>query len=61
LLPEGFGSNPSQGIAARLLLSPRTVHKHIERIYRKLGVHDRTTALSTAHEHRLLAGRATAT
>jgi DNA-binding CsgD family transcriptional regulator len=57
LLDDGL---TAQGIAARLLLSPRTVHKHIERIYRKLDVHNRTTAVSTAHEHRLLTGRTTA-
>jgi DNA-binding CsgD family transcriptional regulator len=49
-----------RGIAARLLLSRRTVHKHIERIYRKLKVHDRITALATAHEHSPLVERATA-
>ncbi len=58
LLDDGL---TAQGIAARLLLSPRTVHKHIERIYRKLDAHDRTTALSTAHERELLTRRTTAT
>ena len=42
------------GIAARLLLSPRTVHKHLERIYRKLNAHDRASALTAARERRLL-------
>ena len=32
-------------IARRLSISPRTVSKHIENIYRKLGTHDRTTAV----------------
>ena len=32
-------------IARRLGISPRTVSKHIENIYRKLGAHDRTTAV----------------
>lgn len=32
-------------IARRLGISPRTVGKHIENIYRKLGAHDRTTAV----------------
>jgi DNA-binding NarL/FixJ family response regulator len=30
-------------IARRLSISPRTVNKHIEHIYQKLGTHDRTT------------------
>jgi DNA-binding NarL/FixJ family response regulator len=32
-------------IAAALVVSPRTVNKHLERIYRKLGVHNRTSAV----------------
>lgn len=32
-------------IARQLGISPRTVSKHIENIYRKLGTHDRTTAV----------------
>ena len=32
-------------IARRLGISPRTVSKHIENIYRKLGTHDRTSAV----------------
>jgi len=28
-------------IASRLSISPRTVHGHLERVYRKLGVHSR--------------------
>jgi DNA-binding CsgD family transcriptional regulator len=35
-------------IASRLRLSPRTVHKHLGNIYRKLGVHDRLVAVSLA-------------
>jgi len=31
-------------IAARLRISPRTVPKHLERVYRKLGVRNRTEA-----------------
>ncbi len=32
-------------IARRLSISPRTVNKHIEHIYQKLGTHDRTTTV----------------
>jgi DNA-binding NarL/FixJ family response regulator len=34
--------------ATSLAISPRTIHKHAERIYRKLGVTDRVAAVSTA-------------
>lgn len=36
-----IGNEPNVVIAQRLALSPRTVHKHTERIYRKLDIHDR--------------------
>jgi len=35
-------------IAAALGISPRTVHKHTERIFAKLGVHDRVEAVAVA-------------
>ena len=41
-------------IASRLDLSPRTVHKHLGNIYRKLGVHDRLVAVSIARASGLL-------
>jgi DNA-binding CsgD family transcriptional regulator len=53
LLDDGLSA---QGIAARLLLSPRTVHKHVERIYRKLDAHNRVSALATARERGILTG-----
>jgi DNA-binding CsgD family transcriptional regulator len=42
-------------IAARLGLSPRTVHKHLSNVYTKLGVHDRLVAVSIARDHGLIA------
>lgn len=41
------GETGSQ-IAARLKLSPGTVKTHFERIYRKLGVPNRTAAVADA-------------
>lgn len=41
-------------IASRLSLSPRTVHKHLGNIYRKLGVHDRLVAVGIARARGLL-------
>lgn len=37
-------------IAARLAISTRTVHKHVERIYRKLDVHDRPSLVAALRE-----------
>lgn len=44
----------AEGIAARLLISPRTVHKHQEHLYRKLGAVDRLTAVLRGQELGLL-------
>src|ERR1700733_1123141 len=38
----------TQAIAAEMAISPRTVHKHTERIHAKLGTHDRAQAIATA-------------
>jgi DNA-binding NarL/FixJ family response regulator len=38
----------ASAIAHRLRISSRTVHKHLERIYGKLGVHDRLAAVLEA-------------
>ena len=51
LLAEGLLAT---SIASRLSLSPRTVHKHLGNIYRKLGVHDRLVAVSIARLYGLL-------
>jgi DNA-binding CsgD family transcriptional regulator len=45
----------ARAIARRLDTSPRTVHKHLEHLYRKLGVRDRLMAVQRAREAGLLA------
>ena len=45
-------------IARRLDTSPRTVHKHLEHLYRKLGVRDRLMAVQRARDAGLLTTRA---
>jgi DNA-binding NarL/FixJ family response regulator len=42
-------------IAQQLYLSPRTVHRHLNRIYQKLGTNSRASAARFATEHGLLA------
>ncbi len=51
LLGEGL---TAQAIARRLQTSPRTVQKHLEHAYRKLGVRDRLVAVQRAREAGLL-------
>jgi two-component system, NarL family, nitrate/nitrite response regulator NarL len=51
LLAEGL---PQKEIARRLVLSPRTVARHIEHILGKLGVHSRAQAVALAYRHGLL-------
>ena len=53
LLAEGMLAT---SIASRLRLSPRTVHKHLGNIYRKLGVHARLVAVSLARLQGLVSG-----
>lgn len=45
---------PARSIAFRIETSPRTVHKHLGSIYRKLTVHDRLGAVNRAYELGLL-------
>ena len=51
LVAEGL-TNPQ--VAQRLFLSPRTVQRHLNSVYRKLGVSSRTAATRLALEHDLL-------
>lgn len=51
LVAEGLSRDQ---IAVRLSISPTTVGTHIERIFRKLGVHSRAEAVSFAYQHGLL-------
>jgi DNA-binding CsgD family transcriptional regulator len=44
----------ARAIARRLDTSPRTVHKHLEHLYRKLGVRDRLMAVQRARDAGLL-------
>jgi DNA-binding CsgD family transcriptional regulator len=41
-------------VAARLIISPRTVHAHLASIYSKLGVNSRHAATMFAIEHQLI-------
>ena len=54
LMAEGL---TAAAIAHRLSLSPRTVHKHLEHVYSKLGVRDRLTAVLHAERAGILVPR----
>jgi DNA-binding NarL/FixJ family response regulator len=41
-------------VAALLVVSPKTVGRHVENLYAKLGVSSRAAAAVFAMEHRLL-------
>ncbi|MEV4264578.1 helix-turn-helix transcriptional regulator [Kribbella sp. NPDC049584] len=51
LLADGLTAS---AIGHRLRISPRTVHRHLQSIYRKLAVSDRLRAVAVAHEGGLL-------
>ncbi len=53
LLHLSKGLNYNQ-IAANLIISPNTVRRHIENIYKKLGVHNKAEAIETAYRHQLI-------
>jgi DNA-binding NarL/FixJ family response regulator len=44
----------NKAIAAELVVSVRTVDRHVSNIFAKLGVSSRTAATTFAHEHKLL-------
>ncbi len=48
------GGKTNKEIAAELVLSERTVERHVSNIFAKLGVSRRAAATAFAHEHRLL-------
>jgi DNA-binding NarL/FixJ family response regulator len=51
MLSEGL---PAAAMARRLGISVRTVHKHLENLYRKLGTADRLGAVLRAQRAGLL-------
>ncbi|MFF7729874.1 response regulator transcription factor [Streptomyces sp. NPDC008001] len=52
LLAEGL---TAAAIARRLAISPHTVNRHLERIYRKLGTNNRVSTLMVARQEGLVA------
>jgi DNA-binding NarL/FixJ family response regulator len=54
LLAEGLTAT---AMARRLDCSPRTVHKHVQNLYRKLGVQDRVSAVLEGQQRGLLRHR----
>ncbi|WP_367139470.1 MULTISPECIES: helix-turn-helix transcriptional regulator [Streptomyces] len=51
LLAEGL---TTQGIARRLLISPHTVNRHLEKVYRKLGTNNRVSTVLLAKQSGLV-------
>ncbi|MGH3997340.1 MAG: response regulator transcription factor [Pseudonocardiaceae bacterium] len=45
-----IGGITDREIARSLAISPRTVHKHLEAIYRKLGLGNRTSLIALVHQ-----------
>ena len=50
------GGLTAEAMAHRLQISPRTAHRHLDRIYHKLHVQNRVQAVLVAHEGGLIAG-----
>ncbi|MEO8348098.1 MAG: response regulator transcription factor [Acidobacteriota bacterium] len=57
LLAEGLDQ---AGIAERLVISPKTVGTHLERILAKLGAHSRAEAVALAYRRRVVSVRISA-
>jgi len=53
-LLKGFSN---KDIAFALGISPQTVQKHLQRVYRHLGVDTRVEAIVLAHKHKTGTGR----
>jgi LuxR family maltose regulon positive regulatory protein len=45
---------PNEAVAHTLVIAPGTVKKHLDNIYGKLGVHNRTEAVARARQLDLL-------
>ena len=50
----GYADATAEAIARALGMSPRTVHKHLQRLYAALDVHDRLGAVDRARALGLL-------
>lgn len=53
LIQLSKGLNYNQ-IASNLIISPNTVRRHIENVYKKLNVHNKAEALQIAYRHKLV-------
>ena len=53
LLHLSKGANYNQ-IASNLIISPNTVRRHIENIYKKLNVHNKAEALQKVYQYKLI-------
>jgi DNA-binding NarL/FixJ family response regulator len=49
------GGRSNKGIAADLVLSVRTVERHVANLYAKVGAHNRAEAIGYVARHGLLA------
>jgi len=54
ILEEMSGGLNYKEIAEKMFISPKTVRKHIENVYRKLQVHNKVEAVRLAMDHKLI-------